>query len=83
MRGARGAAGAADSRVMADEASAGTYREKDKVRAAQDLPGVPQGTAGTVVSVNGLSWIRYRVRFENGRELNLLDGKRLTGAARR
>lgn len=63
---------------MAEEASAPTYREKDRVRAAEDLPGVPAGTPGTVVSVNGLSWIRYRVRFDNGRELNLLDGKRLT-----
>jgi len=63
---------------MAEKVSAGTYREKDKVRAAENLPGVPEGTTGTVVSVNGLSWIRYRVRFDNGRELNLLDGKRLT-----
>lgn len=46
--------------------------------AAEDLPGVPEGTAGTVVMVTGLSWIRYRVRFDNGRELNLLDGRYLS-----
>jgi hypothetical protein len=63
---------------MADDGPQGTYREKDRVRAAEDLPGVPAGTPGTVVTVTGLSWIRYRVRFDNGRELNLLDGSRLT-----
>jgi hypothetical protein len=27
---------------------------------------VPEGTKGKVVLVNGLSWIRYWVRFDNG-----------------
>jgi hypothetical protein len=31
-----------------------------------DLHEVPEGTKGKVVLVNGLSWIRYWVRFENG-----------------
>jgi len=54
------------------------FREKDEVAAANDaLPGVPAGTRGRVVSVTGLSWIRYRVQFENGRELNLIDEKHL------
>lgn len=53
------------------------YSRKDRVVAAQDLPGVPEGTPGTVVIVTGLSWIRYRVRFDNGVELNLLDGRYL------
>jgi hypothetical protein len=30
--------------------------------------------------VTGLSWIRYRVRFDNGVELNLLDGRYLNPA---
>jgi len=60
---------------------AGTeFARKDKVLAAQDLAGVPEGTPGVVVSVNGLTWIRYRVRFANGVELNLLDGRYLTPA---
>ena len=56
------------------------YSRKDRVVAAQDLPGVPEGTPGRVVMVTGLSWTRYRVRFDNGPELNLLDGRYLKPA---
>ena len=56
------------------------FTRKDKVVAAEDLPGVPEGTPGVVVMVTGLSWIRYRVRFDNGRELNLLDARYLKPA---
>ncbi len=56
------------------------FARKDRVVAAQDLPGVPQGTPGVVVTVTGLSWIRYRVRFDNGIEVNLLDGRYLERA---
>lgn len=59
------------------------YVRKDKVLAAQDLAGVPQGTPGVVVIVTGLSWIRYRVRFENGVELNMLDARYLSPAAKK
>jgi hypothetical protein len=42
-------------------------RRRQKVRAAFDLPGIPKGTRGKVVLVNGMGpWIRYRVIFENG-----------------
>ncbi len=61
---------------MADEEQA--FREKDLVEAADDeLPGVPEGTPGKVIGVSGLTWIRYRVQFDNGRELNLVDGHHL------
>ena len=53
------------------------FSRKDRVVAAEDLPGGPEATPGVVVIVTGLSWIRYRVRFDNGRELNLLDGRYL------
>ena len=53
------------------------FSRKDRVVAAEDLAGVPEGTPGVVVMVTGLSWIRYRVRFDNGREINLLDGRYL------
>jgi hypothetical protein len=53
------------------------YSHNDRVEAAQDLPGVPEGTPGRVVMVTGLAWIRYRVRFDNGTELNLLDQRYL------
>lgn len=56
----------------------GVFREKDQVEAADDsLRGVPEGTAGRVVGVTGLTWVRYRVAFANGREHNLVDAKHL------
>jgi len=48
-----------------------------KVRANIDLPGVPAGTPGKVLVVSGVSWIRYRVLFDNGLEHGLLDGRHL------
>lgn len=61
---------------MAD--SGQTYREKERVEAADDsLPGVPAGTGGTITEVSGLTWFRYRVEFDNGREHNLVDAKHL------
>ncbi len=48
-----------------------------KVRAWVDLPSVPAGTPGKVLQVGGVSWIRYRVLFENGVEQGLLDGRHI------
>lgn len=48
-----------------------------KVRAWVDLPSVPAGTPGKVLQVGGVSWIRYRVLFENGVEHGLLDGRHI------
>ncbi len=39
---------------------------KDMVFARHDMPGIPAGTRGKVTFVEGFSWIRYWVRFENG-----------------
>src|SRR4051812_46341300 len=41
-------------------------RKGSAVVARSDLRDVPAGTKGKVVIVNGLTWIRYWVRFENG-----------------
>ncbi len=57
------------------------FTRKDRVVAAQDLPGVPEGTPGEVIMVTGLSWIRYRVDFDNGIEMSLVDGRYLKPAA--
>jgi hypothetical protein len=38
---------------------------------------VPDGTPGKVLQVSGVSWIRYRVLFENGIEQGLLDGRHI------
>lgn len=55
-------------------------KERQKVVAAADLPGVPAGTKGFVLVAYGLSWPRYRVRFDNGVELGNLDRKYLAPA---
>jgi len=39
---------------------------KERVVATTDMPGVPEGTTGNVIVVEGLTWIRYWVRFDNG-----------------
>ena len=49
------------------------YSLKDRVVTAEDV-------AGMVIQVSGLSWIRYRVRFDNGDERNLIDGRYLKPA---
>jgi hypothetical protein len=55
-------------------------RRHEKVRANIDLPGVPAGTKGKVLQKTGVTWIRYRVLFENGVEVGLLDGRHLVPA---
>ncbi|HLT15197.1 MAG TPA: hypothetical protein VK007_00725 [Acidimicrobiales bacterium] len=52
-------------------------KRHDKVVANIDLPGVPAGTPGKVLVVSGLTWVRYRVLFENGVELGMLDGRHI------
>jgi hypothetical protein len=52
-------------------------KRRDQVVAAVDLPGVPAGTPGRVMIRNGLRWIRYRVRFDNGAEIGSLDRAQL------
>ncbi len=51
-----------------------------KVVATTDLDGVPAGTRGRIVLANGFNWLRYRVMFDNGVELNDLDGRHLRPA---
>lgn len=57
-----------------DDGGNATLKRHEKVVAAADLPHVPAGTKGKVMLVNGLTWIRYWVRFENGQQLGQLDG---------
>ena len=44
-----------------------------KVRATVDLPGVPKGTKGKVAMSNGITWLRYWVRFDNGELVSHVD----------
>jgi hypothetical protein len=66
--------------VMAKEAVATTFRRNEKVRALDDLPGVPQGMTGRVELVAGFTWIRYRVAFDNGVDLGSIEGRHLARA---
>lgn len=52
-------------------------RKGAKVVARTTLRDVPEGTAGKVTMVTGLTWIRYWVRFDNGVSLGTIDRKRL------
>ena len=56
------------------------FRKGDKVTATMDLPGVPEGTAGRVMVVNGLTWKRYWVFFDNGVNLGSIDHTALVRA---
>jgi hypothetical protein len=51
---------------MASTATTNDLKKGSRVIAAHGLAHVPEGTKGKVMLVNGLSWIRYWVRFENG-----------------
>ncbi len=54
-------------------ASTTEFRRKETVVAREDLPGVPAGSRGVVLTSVGLTWERYRVRFENGVEVGSID----------
>lgn len=54
-----------------------TLKKKAKVVARVDLRDVPEGTAGRVVLVNGMTWVRYWVRFENGVYLGSINRNHL------
>ncbi len=62
---------------MANGAIATEFRRNEKVKTLDDLPGVPQGTEGHVLLVDGFTWTRYRVAFTNGRDLGSIDGSHL------
>jgi hypothetical protein len=55
-------------------------KRHDKVRAWVDMPNVPIGTPGKVLMATGVTWMRYRVLFENGVEQGLLDGRHIVKA---
>jgi len=49
------------------------FKKNESVKATLDLPGVPEGTIGKIKVINGFSWERYWVFFDNGVELGQLD----------
>ena len=54
--------------------------KQQEVVAATDLKGVPEGTSGKVMLSNGLDWVRYWVKFENGVEIGSLHRNKLVSA---
>ena len=55
-------------------------RRKERVIAATDLRGVPEGTEGRVMLSVGLDWVRYWVQFDNGVEAGSLHRDKLVRA---
>jgi hypothetical protein len=53
------------------------FTRNEIVMATEDLPGVPARTSGKVKMVNGVTWRRYWVFFENGVHLGSLDSHEL------
>lgn len=62
---------------MAKAATLDEFRRGEKVKNLDDLPGVPAGTVGRVYLVDGFTWTRYRVLFDNGVDIGSLDGAAL------
>ena len=54
--------------------------KQQEVVAATNLKGVPEGTNGKVMISNGLDWVRYWVKFENGVEMGSLHRNKLVSA---
>ncbi len=54
-----------------------TLVRKERVKAAEDLRDVPEGTEGRVILSNGVDWIRYWVHFDNGVEMGSLHRDKL------
>ena len=50
------------------------FKRNEWVKNLDDLPGVPAGTRGRVYLVEGFTWTRYRVLFDNGVDIGSLDG---------
>lgn len=53
------------------------FKKNEIVKSTIDLPGVPQGTVGKIKVVNGFTWLRYWVFFDNGIDVGSLDANDL------
>jgi hypothetical protein len=54
---------------------------RDTVLAKVAMKGVPEGTTGKIIHVQGLSWTRYWVWFDNGVRLGTIDRAKLATPA--
>ena len=62
-------------------ATLNTLAPKTRVVSTVDMKDVPRGTTGKVIFVQGLSWIRYWVLFDNGIRVGTLDRSKLATLA--
>ncbi len=65
---------------MATLTASTVLKSGTRVRATVAMKGVPIGTEGKVIHVQGLSWIRYWVWFDNGIRLGTIDRAKLATA---
>ncbi|CAN5235118.1 hypothetical protein BH18ACT4_BH18ACT4_00240 [soil metagenome] len=56
-------------------------RRRERVVTAVPMPKLPEGTPGTVTFVEGLTWVRYWVRFDNGVTRGSLPRRKLARPA--
>ena len=59
------------------ESTDAILKPKERIVATEDMPGIPAGTTGKVILPEGLTWIRYWVRFDNGVVRGTLDRRKL------
>jgi hypothetical protein len=59
------------------ESTAEILKPKERIVATADMPGIPEGTTGKVILPEGLTWIRYWVRFDNGVVRGTIDRSKL------
>ena len=62
---------------MAKKTPTEVLRRKELIKAAVDLRDVPEGTTGKILLSNGIYWIRYWVRFDNGVEMGSIHRDKL------
>jgi len=59
------------------ESTSELLKAKERVVATIDMPDIPAGTTGKVIFPEGLTWIRYWVRFDNGVVRGTIDRSKL------
>ncbi|MEY2423734.1 MAG: hypothetical protein QOI95_3801 [Acidimicrobiaceae bacterium] len=59
------------------ESTDAVLKPKERIVATADMPGIPEGTTGKVILPEGLTWIRYWVRFDNGVVRGTIDRSKL------
>ncbi len=62
------------------ELQARPLKRGEKVRLVKDIPGHPAGSSGKVAVANGITWLRYWVRFSDGSSVGHIDHSALVRA---